>query len=374
MPNTTNSDGLRAVWTAEHRLHEPENEVWIGMPIKGDEVPARGEAMRAVLEVMGISPSAPEPHGLAPIIAIHDEAMVSYLESAYREWEIAGYPENPGQSRVVPYVFPHPDAVRMSARPWPASRAARAGVYCMDTTTVIGPGTYRAAIAAVDASLTAADIVLDGGRAAYAAVRPPGHHAGTTFFGGSCYLNNAAVAAQYLIDEGVEVVAIVDIDAHHGNGTQQIFYDRGDVLYLSIHIDPGEGWFPHFVGFSDENGSGPGAGANHNMLLAPGDGDDTFLAGVDRLCSIVVEAGADVVVVSLGLDMAAADENSPLLVSTRGFALAGEKLFELNRPTILVQEGGYDLASLESDLSAILTRFSSAGGADHGLYPAGGKR
>ena len=209
---------------------------------------------------------------------------------------------------------------------------------------------------------------------ASAAVRPPGHHAGTTFFGGSCYLNNSAVTAQYLIDGGVGRVAIVDIDAHHGNGTQQIFYDRGDVVYVSVHIDPGSGWFPHFVGFADEVGGGAGAGANHNFPLVPGDGDEAFLAGLDRACSVVSESGAEILVVSLGLDMAAADQNSPLHVSTRGFALAGQKLLELELPTVLVQEGGYDLASLASDLSAILTPFSSAGGADHGLYPAGGKR
>ena len=374
MPTPTNADTLRAIWTADHRLHEPANEVWIGVPIVGDETPPRGEVMRDVLEEMGVSIGRPDPHGPGPIVAVHDDAMVSYLEDAYREWEAAGYPEDPGQARVVPYVFPHPDAVAMSRNRWPTSRAARAGVYCMDTTTVIGPGTYQAAISAIDASLTAADIVLDGGRAAYAAVRPPGHHAGTTFFGGSCYLNNAAVTAQYLIDNDVDLVAVVDMDAHHGNGTQQIFYERGDVIYLSTHIDPGEGWFPHFVGFADETGVGTGKGANLNVPLGVGDGDEAFLAGLGRLCTVVSESGAEVMVVSLGLDMAAADENSPLFVSTRGFALAGAMLAAVGKPVILIQEGGYDLASLRSDLSAILTPFSSAGGADHGLYPAGGKR
>lgn len=365
---------LQAVWTAEHRLHEPSGEVWIGVPIEGDETPPRGEVMREVLQSLGVPLLAPSSHRPDRLLAVHDASMLAYLETAYEEWEEAQYPQDPGQDRVVAYVFPHPDAVRMSKHRWPVSRAARAGVYCMDTTTVISPGTYRAARAAVDASLTAADLVLEGARVAYAAVRPPGHHAGTNYFGGSCYLNNAAITAQHLIDQGVGRVAVIDIDAHHGNGTQEIFYERADVIYLSIHIDPGEGWFPHFVGFADELGAGPGAGSNHNLLLAPGDGDSAFLTALDRVCSIATEGDVEAVVVSLGLDMAAADQNSPLIVSSRGFAQAGWMLAALDLPTILIQEGGYDLGSLRADLAAILTPLSSAGGADHELDPVGGKR
>lgn len=344
------------------------------MPIEGDETVPRGDVMREVLHRLGAPVSSPSSHGLDPIVAVHDPAMVGYLETAYEEWEGARYPEDPGQDRVVAYVFPHPDAVRMSTHRWPTSRAARAGVFCMDTTTVISPGTYRAARAAVDASLTAADLVLGGARAAYAGIRPPGHHAGTNYFGGSCYLNNAAITAQHLIDQGVGQVAVVDVDAHHGNGTQEIFYERADVVYVSIHIDPGQGWFPHFVGFADESGSGPGQGANHNLLLAAGEGDAAFLTALERACSIAVESGVEAVVVSLGLDMAANDQNSPLTVSTRGFDLAGSMLAELDLPLVLVQEGGYDLASLRVDLAAILTPLSSAGGADHELDPVVGKR
>lgn len=353
---------MRAVWTAEHRLHQPSGEVWIGVPIEGDETPPRGEVMREVIESLGVVLEPPSPHGSAPILAVHDPGMVGYLETAYEEWEAAGYLEDPGQDRVVAYVFPHPDAVGMTTSHWPASPAARAGVYCMDTTTVIGPGTQEAARAAADACLTAADLVLGGERRAYAAVRPPGHHAGTTFFGGSCYLNNAAIAAQHLVSSGVSRVGIIDIDAHHGNGTQQIFYERSDVVYQSIHIDPGAGWFPHFVGFEDETGSGAGADSNHNHVLSPGDGDAEFLEALQRVCDEVGSSAVEAVVVSLGLDMAAADANSPLVVSTGGFGRAGVLLESLGLPMVLVQEGGYDLESLRTDLTAILTPLSSGGG------------
>ncbi|GIU91661.1 MAG: acetylpolyamine amidohydrolase [Acidimicrobiia bacterium] len=348
---------LVAVWTAEHRLHDPDGEVWLGVRVPGSEVPERGEVLRRALEEAGVEVHEPTPHGRESILAVHDQGMVSYLEDAYRGWVEAGYTENPGQNRVVPYVFPHPDAIAEVGFRLPASRGALAGVYCMDTATLIGPGTFAAAVAAVDCALTAADMVLNGADTAYAAVRPPGHHAGTTFFGGSCYLNNAAIAAQYLIDAGAGPVGIVDIDAHHGNGTQQIFYRRAEVSYASVHVDPDRGWFPHFLGRGDERGAGPGAGANLNLPLPPGTGDEGWVEAVKRAVEFTAGRNPEVVVVSLGVDPGAADPESPLRVSNVGFAEAGELLAGLGTPAILVQEGGYDLDSLGPDVMAILTPF-----------------
>lgn len=351
---------VAAVWSAAHRLHEPEGEVWVGVRIPGTDVPERGEVLRSALGEVGIVPRAPRSHGLGPIHAVHDPSMVAYLEEAHREWVDAGYPEDPGQDRVVPYVFPHSDAVAHLARRLPSSRAALAGVYCMDTATLIGPGTYEAARVAADAALTAADLVLDGeADASYAAVRPPGHHAGTTFFGGSCYLNNAAITAQYLISGGAAKVAIVDLDAHHGNGTQQIFYERGDVLYTSVHVDPGAGWFPHFCGFDDEVGVGAGAGANLNLPLAPGTRDEGYAAAVEAACARAADFAPDFVVVSLGVDAGAADPEAPLQVTGDGFASAGRAIASLGLPTVLVQEGGYALDALGRDVLAVLGGFLS---------------
>jgi acetoin utilization deacetylase AcuC-like enzyme len=223
--------------------------------------------------------------------------------------------------------------------------------------TLVGPGTWTAARAAVDVTRTAVSLVTDGRRAAYALVRPPGHHATRRAFGGSCYLNNAAVAAEALRDEGVERVAVVDVDAHHGNGTQAVFWQRPDVLYGSLHVDPGAGWFPHFVGFADETGAGPGEGTTYNRPLAPGAGDDAWLPALDDVAGRVRAFGAQAVVVSLGVDAAGGDPESPLEVTTDGFRAAGELLAGLGLPTVLVHEGGYDLARLGVDTVAVLSAF-----------------
>jgi acetoin utilization deacetylase AcuC-like enzyme len=199
--------------------------------------------------------------------------------------------------------------------------------------------------------------VLAGEEAAYAAARPPGHHAGRGFFGGSCYLNNAAVAVETLIDGGVSRVGVVDLDAHHGNGTQEIFYHRGDVLYVSIHVDPGEGWFPHFVGFADETGVGDGAGANLNLPVPPGSGSRPWLEAIGRAMRTITAFAPEALVVSLGVDAGATDANSPLLVDEEGFREAGASLGSLGVPTVLVQEGGYDLATIGGLVAATLAGF-----------------
>jgi acetoin utilization deacetylase AcuC-like enzyme len=225
------------------------------------------------------------------------------------------------------------------------SPAHRVGRFCYDTMTLVGPGSWAAIRGAADAALTAADLVRSGHRLAYALCRPPGHHATAGAYGGSCYLNNAAIAAQALRAAGARRVAVIDIDAHHGNGTQMIFYGRADVWYGSLHVDPGAGWFPHYAGYAGERGSGAGEGFNRNLPLAPGTGDDDWLAALDLLGGEVAALGVDAVVVSLGLDAAAADPESPLRVTEAGYFAAGRRVAALG-PAVLVQEGGYDLPSL----------------------------
>src|SRR5262249_28306571 len=175
----------------------------------------------------------------------------------------------------------------------------------------------------------------------------------------SCYLNNAAIAAAALRSAGAGRVAVIDIDAHHGNGTQAIFYDRADVCYASVHVDPGAGWFPHYVGHGDERGIGDGEGANLNVPLAPGTADAGWLDGVSSLCEHVRGRGADAIVVSLGVDAAEADPESPLQVSADGYRRAGEMIGALG-PVVAVQEGGYDLASLGMLAVAALTGLVAA--------------
>jgi acetoin utilization deacetylase AcuC-like enzyme len=237
----------------------------------------------------------------------------------------------------------------------PAATHAQTGRFCYDTMTLIGPGSWAAIAAAADSARTAAGLIGAGRQTAvYALCRPPGHHAGPAGYGGSCYLNNAAIAAEALRAAGLDRVAVLDIDAHHGNGTQAIFYQRADVFYGSVHVDPGAGWFPHYLGFAAEQGAGAGLGANLNIPLAPGSGDADWLDAVGQLCAAAREHGAQAIVLSLGVDAAAADPESPLQVSTAGYRTAGQLIAGLG-PVAAVQEGGYDLASLGDYVLATLT-------------------
>jgi acetoin utilization deacetylase AcuC-like enzyme len=237
---------------------------------------------------------------------------------------------------------------------------ADAGRFGYDTTTLVGPGTWAAARAAVDCALGAAELVTAGEPLAYALCRPPGHHVTRAGYGGSCYLNNAAAAAEALRRGGAPRVAVVDVDAHHGNGTAAIFYDRGDVLYGSVHVDPGAGWFPHVVGFADEVGVGEGAGATFNIPLAPGTADDGWLDAVRGLADWVAAADCAALVVSLGVDAAADDPESPLLVTRDGYREAGTTHGRLGLPAVVVQEGGYHLPTLGGLVASYLAGHASA--------------
>jgi len=351
------------VWSDDVLRHDPGAEVWVGVSTPGTEVPERARVLLAAVTEAGATVVPAQSYDDAVLRAVHDPALVDHLSTIADEWARGPYAELVGQDRVVPYVFPTAGMLDGLPAHEPAATHARAGLYCYDTMTLVGPGTWRAARAAIDVALTAADLVADGAASAYALVRPPGHHATRRAFGGSCYLNNAAVAAQRLRDRGAERVAVVDIDAHHGNGTQAIFYDRGDVFYGSLHVDPGEGWFPHFVGFADEQGVGAGAGSTYNLPLAPGTGDQGWLAALDQLLARVAAYAPDSLVVSLGVDAAGVDPESPLEVTTEGFAGAGERLAGLGRPTVFVHEGGYELARLGVDTAGLLGAFGVAHGA-----------
>ncbi len=341
--------GLRmpVVWTDRHRGHAPDGGYWLGVRIAGDEEPERGDLLRDQLLAAGAHVVDAPDLGLDPVLAVHDEAFVDCLRRAHAEWVAAGHLDDPGQPQVVPYIFAMPGfAARAKPSRPPASIRAEIGLYATDTLTLIGESTFEAACSAVHASVHAAALVIDGAPAAYAAVRPPGHHAGPAYFGGSCYFNNAAAAAQHLRDAGIDRVAIVDIDAHQGNGTQEIFWARDDVLYASLHVDPAAGWYPHFVGHADETGEGAGAGATLNVPLPPGTADDEWLLALQRLTAAVTAHGSAALVVSLGVDAAADDPESPLRITSDGFRAAGRLLGTLGLPTVFVQEGGYDLPRL----------------------------
>src|SRR5439155_13947287 len=240
---------------------------------------------RALLEAGALEVPA-VVHVDSALLAVHDPALVDFLRTAWEDWSAAGLPSD----RVVPYVFAR-EGLTSGREPSPPSAVwARPGLFAYDTMTLIGPGTWEAARAAINVALTAVDLVTDGERVAYACCRPPGHHVTRSLYGGSCYLNNTAVAAVELLTRLGGPVAVVDLDAHHGNGTQELFIDRPDLLTTSVHVDPAAGWFPHFLGFATENDH-----ANLNLALPPRSGDGAWLAAVRDAATFARPARALVV-------------------------------------------------------------------------------
>lgn len=326
---------LPFVWSDDCLRHEPEAEVWVGTRTTATEVPARLVAIRGELLSSGAREVAAQAHDDSALLAVHDPALVEFLRTAWDEWESARLPSD----RVVPYVFARKELTSGREPATPAAVWARPGLFAYDTMTLIGPGTWEAARAAVDVALTTVDLVAGGERLAYACCRPPGHHVTRSLYGGSCYLNNTAIAATALLAQVGGPVAVVDIDAHHGNGTQELFLGNADVRTASVHVDPGAGWFPHFLGFAEESDD-----TNLNLPLAPGTSDLGWLAAVTRAAEFA--AGARALVIALGLDAATGDPESPLEVTAAGYRQAGRILAELDLPIVVVQEGGYDLETI----------------------------
>lgn len=264
------------------------------------------------------------------IKAVHDREFVEYLKKVCRHVD-------PGKS-IYPYVFP----IRNATRP-PQDLPIRAGYYCIDTFTPLNENAYKAAARSVDCALTAAETLIDGTRLAYALVRPPGHHAERRAFGGFCYFNSAAIAAQHLSRYGK--VAVLDIDYHHGNGTQDIFYDRADVLTVSLHGHPRFA-YPYFSGFSDEIGEGAGAGYNLNIPLTEHLDGKQYREALKKALKRIRQFAPVFVVISFGLDPAKNDPTGSWSLRARDFLEVGKMIGELRIPTLVVQEGGYKIRSL----------------------------
>jgi acetoin utilization deacetylase AcuC-like enzyme len=351
------------VWSEATLAHRPDREVWIGLPMDGSELPERVTAIEDALRAAGHPFLPASSHPDEALVTVHDPGLIRHLATVYDAWLDAGF-VGLGQDRVIPYFFPTQAMLGPIQSTQASSVHARAGQFCYDTMTTVGPGSWSAIRAAADCALTAADLVVRGQVSqVYALCRPPGHHVTRDAYGGSCYLNNAALAAQSLIDGGHQRVAVIDIDAHHGNGTAAIFYRRADVFYGSVHVDPGAGWFPHVVGHAAETGAGAGIGTTVNVPLPPGSGDGLFLDAVQRLADAAGRHAVSALVVSLGVDAAADDPESPLEVTLNGYRQAGALLLDgLDLPTVIVQEGGYHLPTLGSLVAAFLSRDAAPGG------------
>jgi acetoin utilization deacetylase AcuC-like enzyme len=347
MPRSCYEDVVLTIASDAHRRHHPHDPIHDGGKlVPPPEIPERAERIRAALEVAALGDiRAPDEFGPAPLLRVHTREYVEFLASAHERWCAAtGSSES---AEAVPYARPirdqpHGDIPHV---------IAQLGWYSHDSDPVLH-GTWEAAAAAADIALTAWRAVVDEqASSAYGLCRPPGHHAAADSFAGYCYLNNAAIVAQAWVDGGARV-AILDVDFHHGNGTQQVFYDRDDVLFVSLHADPADD-YPYFLGFADEKGWGAGVGYTRNFPLPAGTDWSTYGAALDAGIEAVRKFGPDGLVVSLGVDTALEDPDSFRLVEA-DYPRLGQKIGGLRIPTVFLQEGGYDLTVLGRNVVNVL--------------------
>lgn len=340
---------MHIFYTDTHKLHVPPFELFDG----GQHLPylESPERMERILSALKGHEWAeliePETFGLAPILAVHDEGYVDFLRTAYDEWTQVetGYEKK----ALLPATFP--------PRGWshrPKSLLGRAGYYMFDLSAPIVEGTYQAAIGSANCALSGAKAITQGETAAFALCRPPGHHAGKSFCGGYCYLNNAAIAANWL--SAIDRVAVLDIDYHAGNGTQDIFYERGDVLTISIHADP-DSEYPAFSGYADETGAGPGTGLHRNFPLPSGTGDAGYLSALKEALELVTSFAPAFLVLSAGMDLYAGDPLGEFKVTREGIGQIGAQIAGLKFPTLVVMEGGYNNEALGANITTLLENF-----------------
>jgi acetoin utilization deacetylase AcuC-like enzyme len=333
---------VRAFFDPRQLAHAPTQELHNGAFVPYAEAPARAESIRAALG--SVEPAF--DHGEAALRAVHAEDYLAFLWSAHKDWRAAGRPGD-----AAGYAWPV-----VGRRPLDLDRIdARLGLYSFDASSPIAEGTWDGAYWSAQTALTALDAVLGGERSAFALCRPPGHHCGRDYLGGYCYLNNAAIAAEAAIAAGRRV-AILDIDYHHGNGTQDIFYARGDVPFVSIHADPRTD-YPYFWGHADEAGEGEGEGATLNLPLQRGTGLADYLPALDRALERIADHAPDLLVVSFGADTYEADPISFFRIGTADYAVLGRRVASLGTATLVVMEGGYAIDALGANVAAFLGQF-----------------
>jgi len=337
------------VFSERHRLRNSKTELYGGQLITPFESPSRADIVmeRVKNEKLG-EIIEPLDFGIAPVLALHDAGFVEFLQNAWDEWLKTGF-----EGELIPTCWP---ARRMSNR-IPEFIEGKVGYYSMSCETSISKGTWEAASVSKDVALTGAEILLKRGqKGIFSLCRPPGHHAAFDMFGGYCFLNNAAISAQWFRDNGIEKVSILDIDFHHGNGTQDIFYERGDVLYISLHGHPRDA-FPHFSGYKDETGYNEGEGTTFNWPMSA---DTRFGKWSDYLkesLEIIEKFDSEIIVVSLGVDTFEKDPISFFKLESDDFLSIGKLIAELDKSTHFVMEGGYDIEELGVNVVNVLQGF-----------------
>ncbi|MBK0328513.1 histone deacetylase family protein [Rhodobacteraceae bacterium F11138] len=340
---------MKAVFDERQWQHDPRHFMANGTVLPNPEQPERIRVLRAGAEAAGCNFEPPADAGMGPIAAVHTAEYLTFLETIHSRWQrIDGAGEE-----VIPNIHP---ASRRDG--YPKSAVGQAGYHQADTACPISSGTWDAAYWSAQSAISGADLMATGARSAYVLSRPPGHHAFADLAGGFCFLNNSGIAAQRLCAAGLRP-AILDVDVHHGNGTQGIFYHRNDVLTVSIHADPAR-FYPFFWGHAQERGAGAGLGCNLNLPLERGTADQDYLATLETALRRVTSFGTDVLVVALGLDAAVDDPFQGLAVTGDGFARIGAALAGTGLPVLFIQEGGYLSDSLGSNLTRILSGFQDA--------------
>ena len=344
-----------------HLAHDGLVELLAGERIPCYESPERATAIRTALLATGtFALEAPTEHGPDPIAAVHEVELIDLVEHAWSDAIAAG--RDPSRPLLPDTFLLGAYGNGMELERLPTGRHDRLGAFCFDTATPIVAGTADAARAAVDIALTAVDRVLAGEPLAYGLCRPPGHHAGRSLIGGYCFFNNAAIGAQSMVDRGAQRVAILDVDFHHGNGTQQIFWERGDVLYVSLHGDPAAS-YPYYSGYATEHGAGSGEGATLNLPLPAGTDGDAYLAALEEGLDAIRAFAPDApLIVSLGFDTYHADPICTFALQTHDYARIGSAIATLDMPVVALQEGGYAVEALGANAVAFLG--GVAGGAD----------
>ena len=363
---------MQVVYSPAHLGHDVTVETAMGTLIPANEVAERAERIRTTLAADGGFPMlGPTEHGLDPITAVHDRGLVRFLEVAWSELRAQGISRTFLSADTYPnrsmFEGMSDEAAAALIRE-PVHAAGRAGFWGLDSAAPLVAGTYVAARAAVDVALTTVDVVLGDEPAAYGLCRPPGHHAARSMYGGYCFFNNAAIAADAIVRGTGQRTAILDVDYHHGNGSQQIFWRRGDVRYVSIHGDPDRA-YPYFLGRADEIGEGDGRGENLNIPLRAGATNAEYLGAVDRALEAITAVPGGVIVVSLGFDTYGLDPLGDLALTTDVYHEIGRRTAATGRRLVILQEGGYHRPSLGENARAWLR---GAGGLPFDPLPAAG--
>lgn len=344
---------MNVYYSSDHLQHQPPFEIFDGGDkIPNFEVPERAERILAALKSASwanILP--PTDFGLEPILAVHDQGYIEFLQSAFADWRALPGDDGIEKIALLPATFP-PGRWRRT----PKSLLGRAGLYMADLAAPITGGTWQAALSSANCALTGASDLLQGERIAFALCRPPGHHAGKDYCAGYCYINNSAVAANRLSAHGK--TAILDIDYHAGNGTQDIFYHRSDVLSISIHADP-DFEYPYFAGCADETGEGAGLGFHRNLPLPAGTDSQAYLASLHTALDLIRSFNPRFLVIPAGMDLFAGDPLGKFAVTTTGIRQIGREIASLGLPSLVVMEGGYNNAALGENVLALLENFAN---------------